>query len=474
MENGKERISSKHIWIVEDDRALGMLLKEEVEEAGYTAEWINTAEEALRKAALELPSLIVSDLRLPGMGGMELMGKIKNVYHTAVPGFLIITAFGTIPKAIEALKNGADDFLTKPLDLEHFILCIKRIFRKNKLVQTVDRMRGLFSDTFHGMYGRSHAMLRLYEQIKRVSRARGPVLITGESGTGKEMVARAVHNESERKNGPFLPVNCAGVPEHLLESEFLGYSEGAFTGAVKERRGLFAEADGGSILLDEISEMPVFLQAKLLRILQDGKLRKIGENREREVNVRIIASTNRNLADLVDSGEFRKDLFFRLETFCLDVPLLRERQGDIELLAGKFLYQFGLVLNKEFSGFSGEAMELLRSYNYPGNVRELKNIIEHAAVFSAKKYIGPEDLPEKLSENRGVERSGKTMDYSGYQENHLFGKSRLLSLNEMEKKYIDHVLKEVDGNKQKAASILKIGRKTLYRKLGRGAVDNGV
>jgi len=458
----KEDAPSGLVLIIEDDKALGSLLLEEVRDAGLKASWKPSAEEAAQAMEQRWPDLVVSDLRLPGMDGLAFLKKVLDKVPDSPPGFLIITAFGTIPRAVEALKAGADDFLTKPLDLEHFMLCVKRVLERKRLKEMVNQMQGLLSsESFHGMYGKSMSMRLLFEQIRQVAKAQGPVLILGESGSGKELVARAIHKESTRANGPFLPVNCAGIPEHLLESEFFGHAAGSFTGARETRQGLFAEADGGSLLLDEISEMPLSLQVKLLRILQDGKLRRVGENREYQVNVRVLAATHRDIEEEVRLTHFREDLFFRLETFTLRVPPLRERGDDAEFLAARFLKQFSLALGKKVRGFSSQAIELINQYPFPGNIRELSNTVERAVTFAAGSLIHAEHLPARIRNYQsGTEEPSADMyDLTVKKEN-------LLPLAEVERRYIRHVLEEVEGNKRRAAAILGIGRRTLYRRLG--------
>jgi two-component system, NtrC family, response regulator AtoC len=453
------------VLIVEDDEALGSLLLEEVRDSGLEGQWAPAAEEAEKLIERKWPDLVVCDLRLPGMDGLSFLKKIREKAPDYAPGFLIITAFGTIPKAVEALKAGAEDFLTKPLDLEHFILSVKRILERKHLREVVSQMKGLLgTDSFHGIYGRSTSMRQLFEQIRQVAGAQGHVLITGESGSGKELVARAIHEESPRAGGPFLPVNCAGIPENLLESEFFGHAAGSFTGARKSRQGLFAEAQEGSLLLDEISEMPLFLQAKLLRVLQDGKLRRLGDNREFQVDVRVLAATHRDLEEEVRLGHFREDLFFRLETFTLQIPPLRERGEDVELLAGRFLQEFTLALDKRIKGFSSEALSRISEYPFPGNVRELKNAVERAVTFAPGKLIRTEHLPARIRDFQpepGSEPAGV------YDASEINGK--LMPIAEIERRYINYVLKRVGGNKRRAAGILGIGRRTLYRRLGEEA-----
>jgi len=458
----KEDSDKGRVLIVEDDTSLGSLLLEEVEDAGLEAHLSSSAEEAAAHMEKWWPDLVVCDLRLPGTDGLTFLRGVTEKAPDAAPGFLIITAFGTIPKAVEALKAGAEDFLTKPLDLEHFMLCIRRILERKRLRDTVHQMRGLLTpDSFHGMYGQSAAMRLLFDQIRRVARAQGPVLIFGESGSGKELVARAIHKESPRRDSPFLPVNCAGIPEQLMESEFFGHAAGSFTGAQRSRQGLFAEAEGGSLLMDEISEMPLFLQAKLLRILQDGKLRRVGDNRECQVDVRVLAATHRNLEEEVRQGHFREDLFFRMETFTVRVPPLRERGEDLELLTGRFLRQFALTMDKSLKGFSPRALDLISGYPFPGNVRELRNAVERAVAFASGSWIRTEHLPARIREHQSQIKKPPTFvrGFAGSED-------ELPPLAEVERRYIQHVLHKVDGNKRRAASLLGIGRRTLYRRLG--------
>lgn len=459
-ETGKDT----RILIVEDDHGLAELLRDEVEDMGMSVRLAHTAEDGLETAMTWLPDMIVSDLRLPGADGLALLGKVRTEMPENTPDVLIITAFGTVPKAVESLKAGAEDFLTKPLDLEHFRLSLERILEKRRMREQLGQIkRQVEADSaFHGMYGRSPAMLHLFRQLRQIAKAGGPVLIVGESGTGKELVARAVHQESGCAAGPFLAVNCAGIPEHLLESEFFGHEAGAFTGAGKARQGLFAEAEGGTLFLDEISEMSSPLQAKLLRMLQDGNIRPVGSNRERQVNVRIVAATNRDIEERVRAGDFREDLFYRLETFQLHVPPLRERGDDIELLSGIFLAQYAAAADKRIEGFSPPASALLRRHSFSGNVRELRNAIERAVVFCHAREIRPEHLPSRIREGNG---NGRASAGSLLQNGLRISDESLPTLEEVERRYICHVMTSVQGNKRAAAAILGIGRRTLYRRL---------
>lgn len=453
--------TQENILIVEDDQGLGHLLQEELTDAGLQVHWVASAEQGQEWMAANNADLIVCDLRLPGADGLHLLHTSRQ--HFPEPGFVIITAFGSVPQAVEALKAGADDFLTKPLDLDQFVICVQRTLENRRLRQEVQRSRELLAHKdFHGLIGHSQPMLSLMGHIKQLAAADGPVLIVGESGTGKELVARAVHGESSQRNTSQVVVNCAGIPAELLESELFGHTAGAFTGAAKERKGLFAEADRGSIFLDEISETPLSMQAKLLRVLQDGKIRPVGSNKEVSTKARIIAATNKDLEEETAQGRFREDLFYRLETFTLRVPPLREREEDLEILAGRFLYTFTAKLGRDIRGFSDPALDVLKNYPFPGNVRELQNAVERAVTLSQGRWITPRDLPQRMRENN---LSSQHTPQLSAQSTLLQG-DRLPTLEELKERYIAHVLEQTQGNKRRAAALLGIGRRTLYRYLG--------
>ncbi|MEX0618636.1 MAG: sigma-54 dependent transcriptional regulator [Pseudohongiellaceae bacterium] len=458
--NEKDRV-----LLVEDDQDLAELLFEELEGAGYQVDTASSAEQALVRIKEWPPALVVSDLRLPGDSGMSLL-SLAGKSDTA-PAFLIITAFGTINQAVEALKAGADEFLTKPLDIDHFLLACERLVDNRHLRSELQHYRSLMAgDGFHGILGQSPPMRSLYQQMRQISAADGPVLVVGESGTGKELVARAVHEESTRAQGPFLAVNCAGIPSELMESEFFGHVTGAFTGARKAREGLLAQADGGVLLLDEIAEMPLTLQAKLLRALQDGSIRPVGANDEIKVDVRIIAATHRDLQQRCTEGSFREDLYFRLETFMLKVPPLREREGDIELLADHFLNQNRQRNQRIIRGFTSEALAALQAYNFPGNVRELQNAVDRAVAFCDASLIDVSHLPQRIvdaplnlpstgSSPEAVEiTAGWRMPAQA---------DDLPRLEAVQRHYVQHVLEHTGGNKRRAADILGVTRRTLYR-----------
>jgi two-component system, NtrC family, response regulator AtoC len=453
------------ILLVEDDESLGGLLLEELQDVGYQTDLVPTAEKGLSMALAHSYALIVSDLRLPGADGLALLKNVRQALPDTAPDFLMITAFGSVERAVECLKAGAEDFLTKPLDLEHFHLTLRRMLEKRSMRSTIQDLRRVQKEAaaFHGMYGRSAKMLHMFRQVQQIAQADGPVLIHGESGTGKELIARAIHEESKMAGGPFLVVNCAGIPEALLESEFFGHAAGSFTGAQVKRQGIFAEAEGGTLFLDEIGDMPYALQAKVLRMLQDGKIRPVGSNQEQQVQVRIVAATNHDLEERVGAGHFREDLFFRLETFSLQVPPLRERDDDIDLLAALFLQQHALRLDKPIRQISAAATEALRAYRFPGNVRELSNAIERAAVFCAGRELQRKDLPARI--RRETASTTNTSAGAGAGEVLMIDDHSLPSLLDVENRYIAHVMERVSGNKRRAADILGIGRRTLYRRL---------
>ncbi|MFP4452982.1 MAG: sigma-54-dependent transcriptional regulator [Desulfobacterales bacterium] len=461
--------SDERILLVEDDKGLAQLLYDELVEAGYRVKVTASAEEASRALTAWEPDLVISDLKMPGADGMELLRLTREFYPQ--PAFLMITAFGSIPQAVEALKSGADDFLAKPLDLEHFVISVARILRYRRLRKEVERFRaGLTAaEGFQGMIGKSRKMRVLFDQLPQIASAQGPVLIQGESGVGKELVAKAIHDLSPRASESFLAVNCAGIPSDLLESEFFGHEAGAFTGAVKKRQGLFQQTHKGSLLLDEIGEMPISLQSKLLRVLQDGCFRPVGSNREAQVDVRVICCTNQRLDSLIETGSFRQDLFYRLETFSIQVPPLRERPEDIPLLAAHFLNRYCLQAGKEINGLTDEALEQLSAYPFPGNIRELQNVIERATTFCHGKMLDVEHLPTRIRQKADIPMETSALGKNTTINELLQEQEMLPTLEQLEKQYITHVLEKVDGNKRRAAAVLGISRRTLYRHLDSSA-----
>jgi len=450
-------VTTRHtpILLVEDDQSLSQLLAEELEMDGYQVCQAAGLEQARAALQEQRPALIVSDLRLPDGDGMQVLA-FQQAEYPGIP-FIVITAFGTVDQAVEALKAGADDFLTKPLSTDHLRLKIKRLLAQADMSrQLAEYQSSQPGGENLGLVGDSAVMERLRAEIRQVARSHAAVLINGESGTGKELVARAIHQQSDRSGEAFVAVNCAGIPPDLMESEFFGHEAGAFTGARQPRKGLFAEASGGTLLLDEIGEMPLALQAKLLRVLQEGAIKPVGADHEEAVDVRILAATHMDLVKAVAGGAFREDLYYRLETLSLRVPPLRERDEDVEWLAMHFLKEACRRHNRGFIKFSDVTLRVLRDYPFPGNVRELSSAIERAVTFCEGDTIQPENLPERIRKRQGSVARPTSVPGAG-------NVSEWPTLETLQKDYVDRVMAAVDGNKRRAAQVLGINRRTLYR-----------
>jgi len=441
------------ILVVDDDPEMCRLLADVLTEEGHTVETAIRGEDALATLSDHM-DLLITDLNLKGMKGLELMHQVKQ--HKPEVSVIIITAFGTIESAIEAMKAGAYDYIAKPLKTDELSFVVQKALQEGALRHEVARLRKEIGKDyqFGNLIGKSKSMQAIFDLIRRVSDTSSNILITGESGTGKELVAKAIHYNSLRKHRPFIPVNCAAIPETLLESELFGHVKGAFTDAKGDKTGLFEEAGGGTLFLDEISEFPMNLQAKLLRVLQDKEVRRVGATKQVKVDVRVITASNLDLADEVKQHKFRQDLFYRLNVIQIQVPPLRERADDILPLAHHFLKKYQQETSKPIKEFNESVLALFIKYPWPGNVRELENAVERAVILAQGEQITLDDLPATLIGNRG--------DYSTLEK----ALEQQLSLEEMERQYITRVLAQTGGNKYRAAQILGIDRKTLYRKLG--------
>lgn len=451
----------RRVLLVEDDAALLRLIRDELNTAGYGVEEAEGVEGARQHLADTVFDLVITDLRLPDGTGHDVLAMALQA--NVRPACLVITAFGSVSDAVEALKQGADDFLTKPLEMEHFLLSVDRLVEQSFLRRDYDRLKQVIqSEDHYGIAGSSPQIQRLREQLTVIAATDGPVLITGESGTGKELVARSLHTQSRRHAGPFVPINCAGIPGELIESELFGHEAGAFTDAKRKHAGIFQQASGGTLLLDEIGEMPLALQAKLLRVLQEGSVRSIGSSEEQAVNVRVIAATHRNVQELVASGQFREDLYYRLETFRIEIPPLRDREDDVELLASFFLRQHATATGRDIDGFDATALAALKAYAFPGNVRELSNVVERAVAFCTGPLIRETDLPTRLHEDRTV-RPAASNDSPDSDEGTRTLVDDLPTLDVLQRRYARQVLERTEGNKQQAATILGVTRSTLYR-----------
>ena len=449
---------SARVLIVDDAQSMCELVEADLRLRSYEAESCTHAEEALVKLQAGGFDVVVTDLNMPGMDGIELCQRVV-ANHPDVP-VLVMTAFGSLDTAVAAIRAGAYDFVTKPLEMEVLAVALDRALRHRLLQEKVKQLSEIVerSGRCAEMLGSSPAMQRVFDQLSRLADSETPVLITGESGTGKELVARALHEQSMRKERPFVALNCAAVPEALLESELFGHTRGAYTDARQERKGLFVQADGGTLLLDEIGDLPLALQPKLLRVVEDQRVRPVGGDKEVACDVRVLASTNRDLHTALEEGRFREDLFYRINVVQIELPPLRARGTDVLLLAQHFLQAAAARSGKQVIGLSEPAAERLLAYRWPGNVRELRNAMERAVALTRLERLVVEDLPERV---RDYQASRLVLEGQDPAE--------LPTLEEVERRYILHVLDAVNANRTLAAQVLGLDRKTLWRKLQRYA-----
>ncbi len=451
----KKQAAPGHILVIDDDQALCELLQEDLSRRGHevlTALNVTAARELLHQQEIDI---VLTDLNMPGVNGIDFCAEV-NENRPDLP-VVIMTAFGSLETAIAALRAGAYDFVTKPVDLDLLFVALERALQHRQLQEKVRLLHDQVRKQYDGdeLIGASRALQTIKEQISRLAGLDSSVLISGESGTGKELVARALHRQSPRAEGPFVALNCAALPENLLESELFGHVRGAFTDARETRKGLFVEASGGTLLLDEIAELPLALQPKLLRVLEDHRVRPLGGSHEISCDVRLLAATHRSLEEAVGAGTFRSDLFYRLNVIQLELPALRDRGNDILLLAQHFIRQLARRFNKSVTGLAQPAALCLLAYHWPGNVRELRNTIERAIVLSHHDQLTVEDLPEQIRHPAGEPPLPSSVVEEG----------RILPLEEVERRYIHQVLSQLDGNRTLAARLLGVDRKTLYRKL---------
>lgn len=438
------------ILVVDDESNICDFLKRGLTQVGnYSVDIATNGQQAIEKVEKDVFDMVLTDLMMPEMDGMTLIKLIKGI-RPEIP-IIMMTAYGSIETAVEAMKLGANDYITKPIDLKDLLLRISKvynealIYKENRLLRMEVRKRF----EFNNIIGKSRKMQEVFSLIEKVAPSNSTVLIYGSSGTGKELVAKAIHYNSPRANGPFIPFNCGAIPETLVESELFGHIKGAFTGAIQTKNGLFEEAHGGTLFLDEISNTLPSVQAKLLRVLQEKEITKVGSVERIKVDVRMIAATNIDLEAAVKRGEFREDLFYRLNVFPIFLPDLKDRKEDIPLLVYHFLDKYSKEMKKDIKGISKEAMKILLDYSWPGNVRELENAIERAVIMTDQEYLTPQDFPRDLMEDISeVIRKGVR---------------ERKSLNDIKSEYIAMILKETKGNKKLAAEILKVNPRTLYR-----------
>ncbi len=428
------------VLIVDDDESMCRMIEAFLRTQGFESSWHTSAAAAFAALSAGQFDAVVTDLNMPGMSGVELCERI--VANRPDLPVVVITAFGSLETAVAALRAGAYDFVTKPVEMDMLAFALQRAAKHHSLQQEVKKLSAIVENSTRceGLLGESAPMQQLFDRIRRVADAEVSVLICGESGTGKELVAHALHAQSQRHKGPFVAVNCAAIPESLLESELFGHTRGAFTDAKTERKGLFLQASGGTLFLDEISAFPLSLQPKLLRALEERRLRPVGADREVAFDVRVLTATNRDLDAAVEEERFREDLFFRINVVQIELPALRSRGTDILLLGQHFLTQFAGRSGKQVTGLSHAVAEKLLGYAWPGNVRELRNAIEHAVALTRYEEITVEDLPEKIR---------------AYHHSHVFvggnDPAELVLMEEVERRYVLHVLEAVGGNKTLAA-----------------------
>jgi DNA-binding NtrC family response regulator len=438
------------LLIVDDEKHIREGLEKALTIDGYDVELASDGKEALSKIEEGDIDLVITDLKMPNLSGEELMKEaLDNYPYLPV---IILTGHGTIENAVEAMRNGAYDFITKPLNIDKLSLIVNRALENSSLKrQNRDLLNQLKKKySFENIIGKSASMKKVFETIEQVAPSRANVLIYGESGTGKEMIADAIHHNSPRRNKPYIKVHCAALPETLLESELLGHEKGAFTGAISRKRGRFELANTGTIFLDEIGEISLQTQVKLLRVIQEREFERVGGEQPVKVDVRIISATNKDLKEEIERGSFREDLYYRLDVVSIFVPPLRERTDDIPLMVHKFIEELAQENNREIEGITNGTLQALMSYKWPGNVRELRNVIESIVVLTKESVITEQDLPSYV---RAKDEKSSLKIPAG------------IDLAEAEKRYILFTLENAGGNKTKASELLNIGRKTLHRKL---------
>ncbi|HEX4054173.1 MAG TPA: sigma-54 dependent transcriptional regulator [Tepidisphaeraceae bacterium] len=451
----EDQIPKSSVLVVDDEQDHAQVMCEALQRQGHRCDVVYNLAEAEDRLRQKSYDIIVTDLVMEGKrDGLEVLKRAKTL--TPPPQVILVSAHGDIPLAVQAMNEGAYGFIEKPLDLNYFRAQVNRAAERAALQKQNQVLRDELAEQsgFEGLIGKNAAMQRVVAMGRQVASSDIPVLIMGESGTGKEVVARAIHYNSRRRKNRLVTLNCAGLSESILEDELFGHVKGAFTGAQSEREGRFEHADGGTLFMDEIGDMPNAMQAKLLRVLENGEVVRLGSNEPISVDVRLISATNRKLDEMVAEKQFREDLFFRIKGVTLSLPPLRERREDIPLLIHYFVQEFAEKYHKELEGVAPAAQQLLMSYSWPGNVRQLRTAVENMVILSSGKILGPETLPPE------IQPAGAAAEHLGGMDN-LVG----ISIEQAEKELIRNTLKMVDGNREQAAKILRIGERTLYRKI---------
>jgi DNA-binding NtrC family response regulator len=447
--------SDYRILVVDDERDICRALEFLLSREGYKVSTAYSGQDALKKIEAEEFDLVITDLKMEGIGGMEVLERSVAMRPAMI--VIIMTAFGSVESAVEAMKKGAGDYIVKPFINEDVKMTVKRLLEHKKVLMENLALRQQLSQQFgfREFVGVSPQILNVFELLEKVIPTRSNILILGESGTGKGLVAEVVHCNSQRKDKPFISINCSAIPENLLESELFGYRKGAFTGAAADKKGLITMADQGTLFLDEIGDMPPGLQAKILKVLETGEVFPIGETKSKYADIRLIAATNKNLEEQIQKGLFREDLYYRLNVIEVKIPALRERKEDIDVLARHFVEKYSRENNKKVLGITGEAMEILLNYPWPGNIRELRNVIERAVVLAGGEKIDVGELPERLKTAQG----GKSV--------HTL-KSKL---EFYEEKIIRDALQANSWNKEEVARALEVDLATLYRKIKKLGIE---
>jgi two-component system, NtrC family, response regulator AtoC len=457
---------SAHILVADDDEVSCHVVAEILEAEGFRVEQVTSGDAALSSLREEDRDLLIIDVRMPGKSGLE----VTRIVHERYPSLpiIVMTAFGSIETAVEAIHEGAFDFISKPMNFEELKKTVSRALGQRRLqqrAQVSDVRDGEDRQRLGKIIGKSPAMLEVYKTVARVASTKSTVLILGESGTGKELIARAIHQHSPRANRSFVAVDCGALTETILESELFGHVRGAFTGALADKKGVFEEAQGGTCFLDEIGGISANMQARLLRVLQEHEIRRVGGKDWSKVDVRVVAATNHDLVEAVSRGEFRQDLYYRLDVVSVRLPPLRDRVEDIPLLAHHFLQHYSQESGKRITAISEKVLELLCAYSWPGNIRELENAIEQAVALSYQSVLTPDDLSPSIRDHAIAKPFKNDLDDG------QFTFDDTPSLEEIKKRYVLHVLRQTDGNISRGAKILNIDRRSLYRMLVRYKIE---
>ena len=450
------------LLIIDDEKNMCHMLKAMVEAYGYRAETAGDGKEGLERVRSETYDFILCDVKMPEMGGLLFLEKASAFLVDST--VIMMSAYGTVDTALEAMKAGAYDFISKPFKKDEVLLALKKAEERETLRKENRRLKMEIeaiskTGSFDEMIGTSSSMQDIFALSRKVAKYDATVLITGESGTGKELIARGIHNNSERKEHAFVAVNCGSIPANLLESELFGHQKGAFTGAERNKKGLLEEAEGGTVFLDEIGELPLDMQVKLLRVLQEREIRSVGATKHKQINIRVLAATARDLSEMVKTGSFREDLFYRLNVIQMHLPPLRDRSEDIPILTKHFINKINVLYELQLGGISQTALKLLHGYYWPGNVRELENVLQHCAVMAEEEVIRSYHLPDKIRKEKTKKRN--EVCEGGWEE----GISLKQAQKSLERQFITQALNATRGNKSKAASLLEISYPSILNKI---------